>query len=176
MDHFGFQKSPVGQWIVRTFAGEGESIFEGLFSFRQRIGRKSGSLAEAYGWGKFIGMLFPWIIDWASRLAGIDVYGIEAFYIPYFYALSDQMGANVSGFIFFKRKEKTFGKAFLAYIRNPVMLTSLLVILVAPIGLLLVRVYGFSPTTQIKTSLETIAANLCWLPVVVGYFSERKKT
>lgn len=35
LDSFGFQKSGVGQWLVRTLSGEGESIFEGLYSIRQ---------------------------------------------------------------------------------------------------------------------------------------------
>jgi hypothetical protein len=38
------------------------------------------------------------------------------------------------------------------------------------------RVLGFSPTTQKYTALETIAANLCWLPVVVGWLTEKIKT
>ncbi len=29
LDSYGFQRSGVGQWLVRTFSGEGESIFEG---------------------------------------------------------------------------------------------------------------------------------------------------
>jgi hypothetical protein len=27
----------------------------------------------------------PWFIDLGSRLMGINVYGVEGFYIPYFY-------------------------------------------------------------------------------------------
>lgn len=56
-------------------------------------------MAEAYSWGKLFGMAIPWIIDCGSRFLGVDVYGIEGFYIPYFYALSDQIGANISGLI-----------------------------------------------------------------------------
>jgi hypothetical protein len=55
------------------------------------------------------------------------------------------------------------------------MITSLSVILIVPIGLLIVRILGFSPTTQKYTALETIAANLCWLPVVVGWLVEKVK-
>ncbi len=176
LDYYGFQKSGVGQWIVRTFAGEGESILEGIYSMRQRMRRAAGTLAEAYGWGKLLGMIVPWIVDWGSRWLGIDVYGVESFYIPYFYALSDQIGANVSGALFLRRKQGTWGKAFKVYFRNPVMITSLLIILIVPVGLLIVRILGFSPTTQKYTALETIAANLCWLPVVVGWLSERMKS
>ena len=91
LDAQGYQRSPIGQWLVRTLAGEGESIFEGIFSIHQRLRKAEGSMAEAYGWGKLFGIAIPWIIDLGSRLAGVDVYGIEGFYIPYFYALSDQV-------------------------------------------------------------------------------------
>lgn len=172
-DGLGFQRSPVGQWIVRTLSGEGESIFEGIYALRQRFRRATRSMAEAYGWGKFLGMAVPWLIDWGSRLLGVNVYGVEGFYIPYFYALSDQIGANVSGLIFLRRKEGLWSKAVKEYFRHPVMLTSLLVILLAPLGLLTARFIGFTPSTQTYTALETIAANLCWLPPLVGLLREK---
>jgi hypothetical protein len=174
LDYLGFQRSPAGQWIVRTLSGEGESIFEGIYAIRQRFRRATKSMAEAYGWGKFLGMSFPWIIDWGSRLLGVDVYGVEGFYIPYFYALSDQIGANVSGLIFLRRKEESWLRAFREYFRHPVMLTSLMIILIIPLGLLLARLSGFSPTTQTYTAFETIAANLCWLPPLLGWLREKK--
>lgn len=175
LDNFGLQRSPVGQWLVRTLSGEGESIFEGIYALRQRLRKAGGSMAEAYGWGKLLGMPVPWVIDWASRLAGVNVYGVGGFYIPYFYALSDQIGANVSGFIFLWRKERNWRKALGQYLRSPVMLTSLLVILMVPVGLVLARLLGFSPTTQVYTALETIVANLCWLPPLVGWLKERRR-
>ena len=49
LDYLGFQRSPVGQWVVRTLSGEGESFFEGFFALRQRLRRAAGSMAEAYG-------------------------------------------------------------------------------------------------------------------------------
>jgi hypothetical protein len=173
LDTLGFQRSPVGQWIVRTLSGEGESIFEGIYAIRQRLRRATKSMAEAYGWGKFLGMAAPWLIDWGSRLLGVDTYGVEGFYIPYFYALSDQIGANVSGLIFLRKKEGTWAKAIKQYFQHPVMLISLLVILVVPIGLLIARLIGFTPTTQTYTALETIAANLCWLPPLAGWLREK---
>ena len=172
-DSFGFQQSAIGQWIVRTLSGESESIFEGLFAFRRRLHKNSGSMAEAYGWGKFLGISVPWIIDFGSRHVGVNVNGIEGFYIPYFYALSDQIGANISGLIFLRRRERSWQGAFRQYIHHPVMLTSLLVIFVVPIGLLFARILGFSPSTQISTALETIAANACWLPPLVGWLKEK---
>lgn len=43
LDFLGFQRSPVGQWIVRTLSGEGESIFEGIYAIRQRLSQASSS-------------------------------------------------------------------------------------------------------------------------------------
>jgi len=169
LDYLGFQRSSIGQWFVRTLSGEGESIFEGIYALRQRFRGAAESMAEAYGWGKFFGMTVPWLIDWGSRLLGVNVYGIEGFYIPYFYALSDQIGANISGLIFLKRRRRSWRKAMTDYIHHPVMRTSLFIIFLVPIGLLITRLIGFSPTTQTYTALETIAANLCWLPPLIGY-------
>ncbi|MFQ6114967.1 MAG: hypothetical protein ACE5NG_12955 [bacterium] len=169
LDSLGFQRSAVGQWIVRTLSGEGESIFEGIYALRQRYRRATRSMAEAYGWGKLLGMSAPWIIDWGSRLLGVNVYGVEGFYIPYFYALSDQIGANISGLIFLRRREQSWRRGIRQYMRHPVMLASLSVILIVPIGLLVSRLLGFRPATQTYTALETIAANLCWVPPLVGW-------
>ena len=175
LDHFGFARSAAGQWIVRTLSGEGESLFEGFFAFRKRLRGGAASMAEAYGWGKLFGMAVPWVIDGASRLSGIDVYGIEGFYIPFFYALSDQVGAGVSGLYFLRRTSAGWGEATFRYFRHPVMVTGLAVILVVPVGLFLARLMGFSPSTQVRTALETILANLCWLPPFIGWMAERKK-
>ncbi len=175
LDTHGYQRSAIGQWLVRTLAGEGESIFEGIYSIRQRFKNAGGTMAEAYGWGKLFGIAIPWIIDLGSRLAGVDVYGIEGFYIPYFYALSDQIGANISGMLYLKRKEGSWDIALKKYIHHPVMLASLAVILIVPIGLLSGRTLGFSPTTQTFTAFETIAANLCWIPPIVGWWVEKHR-
>jgi hypothetical protein len=173
LDAVGLQRSPVGQWIVRTLSGEGESILEGLYAIKSRLRGRIGSMAEAYGWGKFFGMMVPWVIDWGSRLIGVDVYGVESFYIPYFYAMSDQIGANVSGFLFLQRQQGTSSKAMKKYAQHPVMLASLGVIFLVPLGLFLARILGFRPTTQLLTALETIAANLCWVPPLIGWLRER---
>ncbi len=165
----------AGQDLVRTLSGEGESILEGIYSIRQRFLGGASTMAEAYGWGKLFGLAVPWIIDLASRLAGVNVYGVEGFYIPYFYALSDQMGANISGMLFLRRKEGTWLGAFNKYMHHPVMVASLAIIVIVPFGLLLLRIYGFSPTTQTFTALETIVANLCWIPPVVGWYVQRKR-
>ncbi len=174
LDSYGFQRSGVGQWLVRTLSGEGESIFEGAYSIRQRIRKAESSMSEAYGWGKLLFIPLPWFIDLASRFLGMNMYGVETFYIPYFYALSDQIGASISGMVFLRKKEGSWLKAVKQYTRHPVMLASLLIILIAPAGLLTARLLGFSPTTQIYTALETIAVNLCWVPPLVGWLRERK--
>ena len=174
LDYLGFQQSAVGQWLVRTLSGEGESLLEGLYALRKRMGHSGAGMAEAYGWGKFIGMTVPWWIDWGSRLLGVDVYGVPGFYIPYFYAMSDQIGANISGLLFLRKRSDSWGEALAGYVRHPVMLTSLLVILAVPVGLFLARSLGFSPSTQVLTAIEMIASNLCWVPPAVGWLWERE--
>ncbi len=174
LDRWGAERSGIGQWLVRTLTGEGESLFEGLYALRQRLRKTSATMAEAYGWGKFMGMTVPWWIDACSRWIGIDVYGIAGFYIPYVYAMSDQIGANIAGGIYLYRRYRSLRHMLRAYLIHPVMLASLVVILIVPIGLLLARLWGFSPTTQVKTALETIAANLCWVPPLVGWMHERR--
>lgn len=174
LDAMGFEGSAIGQWLVRTLAGSGESVMEGLFSVRRRMRGGVASMAEAYGWGKLIGMMIPWVVDWGSRLAGVDVYGIQGFYIPFFYALGDQIGGNFSSTLFLRRREGSWRGTMGVYVRHPVLLASLSVILIVPVGLLTARLLGFSPTTQVFTALETITANLCWVPPLVGYLHERR--
>jgi hypothetical protein len=174
LDGFGLQTSGVGQWLVRTVAGEGETLFEGAYALRQRLRRRIPSMAEVYGWGKLMGMLVPWLVDWGSRGLGVDVYGVESFYIPFLYGMADQVGANISGFVHLRRREGEWILALRAYLRHPVMVSSLLVVLFVPVGLLLARWLGFSPQTQLLTALEVIAANLCWVPPVVGSVAEAR--
>jgi len=174
LDSLGLQRSGLAQWAVRTLSGEGESLFEGLFALRRRLAGKRGSMAEAYGWGKLLGMAAPWAVDGISRWLGVDVYGVQGFYLPYFYALSDQIGASVSGLLFLRRKQGSWSSAARAYVRHPVMLASLLVVVAVPFALAVARLVGFSPTTQLLTAAETIAANLCWVPPLVGWLGERR--
>ena len=174
-DAFGMSRSPVGEWITRTLSGEGESVFEGIFAIKQRISGKKMSFAQIYGWGKLLGLTFPWFIHLFSYLLGIDSRSAEGFFVPYFYAMSDQIGANLLGFIYIMRQEKKISRTVLVYFKNPVMLTSLLIILVVPIGILLVRLLGFYPHTQKLVSLETIISNICWLPPLVGILWEKKR-
>jgi hypothetical protein len=172
-DSLGFQRNAIGQWLVRTISGEGESLLEGLYSLRNRIRGGKYGMAEAYGWGKLIGMIFPWWIDWGSRALGVDVYGLQGFYIPFFYAMSDQVGANISGLVFLRRKTGSWRKALQRYIRHPVMVSGLLLIFLVPVGLFTARSLGFSPSTQVRTALETILSNLCWVPPTLGWYMQR---
>jgi hypothetical protein len=175
LDALGFQGSGLGQALVRTVAGESESILEGVYALRHRLAGAADSMAEAYGWGKLVGMAVPWLVDGASRLAGVDVYGVSGFYIPYFYALADQLGGNVSSLLYLRRAEGAWSPALRRYIHHPVMQASLAVLLLVPLGLLGARLAGFSPHTQVFTALETIVANLCWVPPLVGWLHERRQ-
>jgi hypothetical protein len=174
LDSWGQQLSAIGQWLVRTLAGEGESLLEGIYALRQRFRRARGTMAEAYGWGKLLGMTAPWVVDWGSRALGVDVYGAQGFYIPYLYSMSDQIGANLSGLVYLRRRGGSWTRALGDYVRHPVLLASLVVVLLVPVGLLAARIAGFSPTTQTYTALEAIAANLCWVPPLVGAVAERR--
>ncbi len=118
-------------------------------------------------------MSLPWIIDWGSRVVGVNVYGVGGFYIPYFYAMSDQIGANISGLVYLRRREISWRRALSLYFRHPVMLASLAIIFIVPVGLLTARLAGFSPRTQVLTAFETILANICWIPPLVGWLMER---
>ncbi len=175
LDRLGFQQNPFGEWAVRTLAGEGESLLEGIFAVRKRLAGEVHSLAQAYGWGKLAGMIVPWWVDLISRIAGVDVYSWEGFYIPYLYAMSDQIGANVAGFIYLYRHEGNLRQTVKRYAGNPVMISSLAIILIVPAGLLTARLLSFSPTTNFLTAVETVAANLCWLPPLVGLLVERRR-
>jgi len=119
-------------------------------------------------------MIFPWLVDFSSRIIGVNVNGVEGFYIPYFYALSDQIGANISGFVYLKKKTGKIDETFRVYLLHPVMLSSLAIILGVPLALFLVRLAGFRPSSQVLTALETICANLCWIPPLIGWLNERK--
>jgi hypothetical protein len=130
-------------------------------------------MAEAYGWGKFFGIFLPWIINLGNRLSGVDVYRVEGSYLPFFYALSDQIRTNISGVLFLKRTEGSWSSGFSGYIHHPVMLASLFVIIIVPFGLFGARVMGFSFTIQTFTALETIATNLCWVLLLKEWLNEK---
>jgi|SRR6185295_420335 len=173
-DAWGDQRSPWGQALVRTFAGEGESIAEGMFALRQRWQKAAGSLAEAYGWGMLLALCAPWFIDATTRLSGLDAYGPETFFVPYFYAMSDQIGANLSGLIFLRSQHAGWSRTWHSYLRQPSMVAGLAIILLVPMGLFAARLLGFSPSTQLSTVAEAIIANVCWLPPLMGWLSERR--
>ena len=112
-------------------------------------------MAEAYGWGKFLGMTAPWIIDGASRVAGVEVDGVEGFYIPFFYAMADQIGASAAGFVFLRRRSESLSEAVRSYLGHPVMMSGVVVIMLVPGALLAARILGFSPSSQLLAAVET---------------------
>jgi hypothetical protein len=173
LDRIAGEVSGLGQWLVRTLSGESESVAEGFYAIRARLRNSAGSLAEAYGWGKFIGIAVPWVVDAASRALGVDMFGVESIFVPYLYAQSDQIMANVAGFVYLRRNATSSTAALRSYLRNPVMASSWAVILVVPVGLWFARAGGFAPDTHVRTAIETIGANLCWIPPLVGAAAER---
>ena len=42
-----------------------------------RVASVGATLAEAYGWGKLLGLRVPWAIDATSRIAGLNAYAVE---------------------------------------------------------------------------------------------------
>jgi hypothetical protein len=174
LDHLGLQGNPWGQWAVRALSGQGEDLFEGAFALRQRLSGAAPSLAQSYGWGKLIGMVVPWIVDAGTRLAGVDTSGVAGFYIPWLYAMSDQAGASVSGFLLIRRQTPGLGATVRRYLSDPVMLASLIVIPIGGAVPLLARAAGFVPDTLVRTALETASANLCWIPPGIGWLTERR--
>ena len=68
--------------------------------------------------------------------------------------MSDQIGASAAGLIFLRRRESSWVSASASYFRHPVMLASLGVVLIVPVGLLGARLLGFSPTTQVCTAID----------------------
>ncbi len=66
LDALALSRSGIGQWLVRTLSGEAESLFEGSFAILERLKGSAASMAQAYAWGKLLGMAAPWIIDATS--------------------------------------------------------------------------------------------------------------
>jgi hypothetical protein len=176
LDHLGFASNGLGQAAVRTLAGEGESLLEGFFALRKRLFGAATSLAQVYGWGKVAGMALPWVVDATARALGVNVNAAEGFFVPFLYALSDQIGASIAGFLFLRRRAGSFALGAGLYLRHPVMLTGLAILLLVPFALFAARTAGFEPSTQVLTAIETIAANLCWVPPLVGWLTERRRS
>lgn len=174
LDWAGLETSPLGNWPVRTLSGEGESLFEGIYALRRRLQRQSAGIVEAYGWGKLLGMTVPPRVDWGSRLAGVETIAVGGLYIRCSYGMSDQILGNSSGLEFLRRQHASWRGAAMACWRHPVIVAGLVLIVAVPPGLLALRSLGFEPRTQVLAALETIAANLCWLPPLVGSIAENR--
>lgn len=107
LDAVGLSESLIGGVVVRTLAGEGESVFEGVYAVRSSLAGAGGSMAEAYGWGKLLGMGVPLLVHVASWAVGMNMTAPSTFYVPYLYGMSDQIGANVLGFRHLYHEEGT---------------------------------------------------------------------
>jgi len=174
-DALGYSESLLAGIVVRTLAGEGESVFEGVYAVRDSLDGGESSMAAAYGWGKLLGMSVPLVVHLGAWALGFDLTAPSTFYIPYFYGMSDQIGASLAGLRHLTDEAGSLAGGLALYLRHPVMLTSLAVVLALPAALFALRASGFAPTTQVKAALETVVANLCWLPPVVGSLLGRRR-
>jgi len=140
-------------------------------------GSRNGKFAELVRFtlvGYIAGLLVGVGLDaWGYQRSAWGLYAARGFFIPYFYAMSEQIGANVSGLIFTKRRGLTWPAAWSNHLRQPSMAASLGIIVLVPCGLPLARLLGYGPTSQMSTALATIAANVCWFPPLVGWLGER---
>lgn len=82
--------------------------------------------------------------------------------------MSGQIGANLAGLRHLTNEAGCLTGGLSRSLRYPVMVTSLAVVLALSVVLFALRASGLAPTTQVKAALETVVANLCWLPPVVG--------
>lgn len=125
--------------------------------------------AEAYGAGKVAGMAFPWVMDAASRLAGVDVRAPEGSYVAYFYSLADQLFATINGLRYHVRRAGSFGAGVRGYFRDPVMVTSFAIVTLPFPGLYLIRLAGWRPDSLFLAAFEAVLLNLCWLPPLAAW-------
>jgi hypothetical protein len=199
LDALGFSTSAIGEWAVRTISGEGEDLAEGAWVLKNRLQRRKAKAqevsraedneeeqfieegfvwfeeedemgaAEAYGTGKIVGMAAPWVIDAASRLAGVDVHAPEGSYVAYFYSLADQLFATINGLRYHIRRAGSFWKGVQGYFQDPVMVTSFTIVTLPFIGLFLVRSAGWRPDTLFLAAIEGVLLNLCWMPPMTAW-------
>ncbi len=148
--------------------GEGdEDLYEeGVVWFEEEDDNEA---AEAYGIGKVAGMAFPWAVDAASRLAGVDVRAPEGSYVAYFYSLADQLFATLNGLRYHIRRAGSFGGGVRGYFRDPVMVTSFTIVTLPFIALYLIRSAGWRPDTLFLAAFEGVLLNLCWMPPMVAW-------
>ena len=193
LDALGFSGSAVAEWAVRTLSGEGEDLAEGAWVLRSRLRRQKRTgkevseeeeeeqeekslvwfeeeAAEAYGMGKVIGMVFPWIVDAVSRLVGVDVRSPEGSYVAYFYSLADQLFATLNGFRYHVRRAGSFWGGVKGYFHDPVMVASFIVVTLPFIILYQVRAGGWRPDFLLLAAVEGILLNLCWVPPLTAWF------
>ena len=197
LDALGFSGSAVAEWAVRTLSGEGEDLAEGAWVLRSRLRRQKRAeneageeegeeteekslvwveeeAAEAYGTGKVVGMVFPWIVDAVSRLAGVDVRSPEGSYVAYFYSLADQLFATLNGLRYHVRRAGSFWGGVKGYFHDPVMVASFSVTTLPFVILYLVRSGGWRPDLLLLAAIEGVLLNLCWVPPLAAWFWDRR--
>lgn len=197
LDALGFSASAIGEWAVRTLSGEGEDLAEGAWVLRSRLRRRQSKeqeepgaegeeseaeglvwfeeeAAQAYGTGKVVGMAFPWVVDAASRLAGVDVRAPEGSYVAYFYSLADQLFATLNGFRYHVRRAGSWWGGVKGYFHDPVMVMSFAVVTLPFLALYRVRLAGWRPDSLVLAAVEAILLNLCWLPPLAAWFWDRR--
>jgi len=59
LDFLGMPLNAVGNWLVRTFSGEGESIFEGIFAIKKKFRAKQCRLLRHTAGANFSAWRFP---------------------------------------------------------------------------------------------------------------------
>lgn len=174
LDFFQYPVSPLGQWLVRALAGQGAGLVMIRGAVIRERRRGAFAMARTYGHRRLAILTLPWIIDAASRRWGGDTNGLAGFYIPYFYALTAQMDANLRGWVRIRQSSGNRRAAWEAYIRDPGLLSGLLILVGALLVLLGLRSLGFQPLTYTRTAGETLLVNLCWLPALIAWLKARK--
>ena len=114
-------------------------------------------------------MAFPWLIDAASRLMGVDVRAPEGSYVAYLYSLADQLFATINGLRYHIRKAGSFWGGVRGYFRDPVMVSSFTIITLPFAGIYLIRAAGWRPDTLLLAALEGVLLNLCWIPPLTAW-------
>jgi len=174
LDFFQYPLSPAGQWVVRALAGQGAGLVTMRGAVIRERRRGAFAMVRTYGHRRLAVLILPWVIDYASRRWGVAVNGVAGFYIPCFYALTAQLDTNLRGWSQLRRDSRNWQAALRAYGRDPALATGLAILVGVPLLMLGMRVLGFRPLTHTRTAVETILANLCWLPALAAWLKARR--
>ena len=171
LDFFQYPLQPPGEWLVRALAGQGAGLVAARGAILTERRRGAFAMARTYGYRRLLVLLIPWGIDYGSRRWGIATHGVVGFYLPFCYALTAQIDLNLQGWRRLRPTRRDLQSTVTAYWRDPSLRTGLLILLLVPVALVAVRSSGFRPTTYTRIAMETLLANLCWLPPLVAWLS-----